>query len=144
MQVVLSSLRVMLNCKQNEDSPQSYLKRFKANMEVMESHIGGPLALIKIVKGKNSTFDSMSADDQTEAITKQHDRFMAYLHMDNSDHRRYGGLLKTLSTDQSLGSGRYPESLEKAVDALATYKIDKQVNQSKNDKGRKGDKDKWM
>ena len=51
MSVILDAMKTLLNSKQKEgETLQDYTKRFRIAREVLESHIGGPIILTKIVK----------------------------------------------------------------------------------------------
>ena len=51
MKTFADAIRTFLNTKQNESEPlQDYTRRFKTAKEIMESHIGGAIILIKYIE----------------------------------------------------------------------------------------------
>ena len=51
MSVILDAMRTLLNTKQKDvETLQDYTKRFRIAREVLESHIGGPIILTKLLR----------------------------------------------------------------------------------------------
>ena len=57
MEIIDNSLTHFLLTKQKDEELHKYTKRFKSSKQVLESHLGGPIKLIKIVSSM-STYDS--------------------------------------------------------------------------------------
>jgi len=50
MSIILDAVKNMINIKQRENETlQEYTKRFKTSLDVMESHIGGPIEFTKYI-----------------------------------------------------------------------------------------------
>jgi Zn-dependent peptidase ImmA (M78 family) len=63
MLVILDAIRTLLNTKQKDmETLQDYTKRFRIAREVLESHIGGPIILTKIVKTIQGYMDLPTQD----------------------------------------------------------------------------------
>ena len=51
MEIIIDSYRTVFSTKQREnESLQDYTRRFKTSREILESHIGEPISLIKYIK----------------------------------------------------------------------------------------------
>ena len=67
MLVILDAMRTLLNTKQKDvETLQDYTKRFWIAKEVLESHIGGPIILTKIVKTIQGYMDLLTQDVKVE------------------------------------------------------------------------------
>ena len=90
MSIVLDAVRTLLSTKQGDgESLNDYTKRFRVAKEVMESHIGGPIILTKIVTNMQGydENDKAKQDKFAKIACKQ---FLAYLYLENSDQAKYG------------------------------------------------------
>ena len=145
MSIILDVTRNLLNAKQKEnESLQDYTKRFRVAQEVLESHIGGPIILTKIVEAMPG-YDEKDKDKRDKYRAKANAQFMAYLYLDNADQSKYGSILMGLNTQQSLGNDQYPRSITEANNVLSNHKFDKSPSKSnrpsKND-SKKNDNEK--
>ena len=141
MAIITDSIRTFLNTKQKEsESLQDYTRRYKTAKEIMESHIGGPIILIKYIelteeykvdikthqniivngiityKGPN-TFE----DKNTK---KAASKLYAYIYLENSDKSKYESILKNLNQQNSFGNNQYPKSITEANNVLNNHKFD--------------------
>ena len=59
MSVILDSLKTLLNTRQKEgELLQDFTKQFQVTREVLESHLGGPTILTKIVNATTGYFEN--------------------------------------------------------------------------------------
>ena len=124
MSIILDANKNMINSKQREnESLQEYTKRFKTSLDVMESHIGGPIELTKYI-GKMKEYNPMDHDSFEKCKWKAYQQFIAFLHMENADKLKYGSLLTGLQTQISLGNNQYPQSITEANNVLSNHKFD--------------------
>jgi ribosomal protein S10 len=121
MSIILESIKTMVSTKQKEhESLQHYAKRFKTALDVMKSHIGGPLVLPKFVEEMNK-YDVVEAKKFQEMAFNQ---FMAYVYLDNADKAKYGTLLAGLNTQTSLENNQYPKTITEASNVLSNHHFD--------------------
>ncbi|KAL7562587.1 hypothetical protein ACA910_015458 [Epithemia clementina (nom. ined.)] len=122
MTVILDALRTLVTLKQREDKGlQDYTRRFKTCRDVLESHVGGPLELTKVVKSE-SGYDKTRHEEFVKMIFE---RFMTYVYIDNADKSKYGSLLTGLATQHSLGNNQYPIEIVEATNVLSNHRFDK-------------------
>ena len=51
MVIISDAIKVFMNTKQKEsESLQDYTRRFKTSKEIMKSHVGGPIILLKYIQ----------------------------------------------------------------------------------------------
>ena len=84
MSMILDAMKTLLNTKQKEgETLQNYTKRSRIAREVLESHIGGPIILTKIVKTIQGYVDLPTQDVEAEKNCKYEEnvfkQFLAYL-----------------------------------------------------------------
>ena len=85
MSIILDALRTLLGAKQKDnESLQDYTKRFRVAKEVLESHIGGPMILTKIVEAMKD-YDKANKEKQESCQKKAFEQFLAYLYLENAD-----------------------------------------------------------
>ncbi|KAL7571234.1 hypothetical protein ACA910_008892 [Epithemia clementina (nom. ined.)] len=122
MTVILNALRTLVTLKQREDEGlQDYTRRFKTCRDVLESHIGGPIELTKVVKAE-SGYDRSKHEEFVKIIFE---RFMTYVYIDNADKNKYGSLLTGLATQHSLGNNQYPTEIVEATSVLSNHRFNK-------------------
>jgi hypothetical protein len=81
------------------------------------------------------TFDGNNVNKgNKELIENVSEQLFAFLYMENSDHEKYGSLLKGLNSQKSLGHDQYPRTLSEANNVLSNHKLDatKQNKQNLN------------
>ena len=124
MSIILDAIKNMVNIRQKEnESLQEYTKRFKTALEVMESHIGGPIELTKYMS-KMKEFDPKDQESIWKCKMKAYQKFTAFLYMENADKAKYGSLLTGLHTQMSLGNNQYPQTITEANSVLSNHKFD--------------------
>mmetsp|Transcript_2611 Transcript_2611/g.5648 ORF Transcript_2611/g.5648 Transcript_2611/m.5648 type:complete len:194 (-) Transcript_2611:87-668(-) len=62
--------------------------------------------------------------DVKKLVLKSFEQLVAFIYLDNTDKKKYGSLLHTLSQQQSLKHDQYPKTLADATQALANHKHD--------------------
>ena len=90
MSMILDAMKTLLNTKQKEGKTlQDYTKRFRIAREVLESHIGGPIILTKIVKAIQEYVEFLIIEVEQKKNWKYKEnvfeQFLAYLYLENSD-----------------------------------------------------------
>ena len=124
MEIIFDSIQLMINLKQKEnESLQDYTKRFKTAQDVMVSHLGGPIYLLKYME-QMPGYDA-NDDDKVQACSDAaFKRFMAFTYLHNADQAKYGSLLKGLRTQMSLGQNQYPKTITEANNVLSNHRFD--------------------
>ena len=111
MAVIADAMISMTTMKQRDNkSLQDYTRRFETSREILESHIGGPLILLKYVK----TMSQYDKNDQYKTdglIHKASEQFFAHIYMENSDQDKYGSISKNLNEKKLLGNDQYPKTV---------------------------------
>ena len=125
MSIISQALRCLLNCKQKEkESLQDYTKRFRVAAEVLESHMGCPIYLLKLMTNMKD-FDKNDSDSVTKCGKQKHEQFLAYVYLENADQSKYGSILSGLNTQNSLRNEQYPKTLIEANNVLSNHEFDK-------------------
>ena len=143
MSIISDALKTWLLSRQKEgESLTEYTKRYKTAVEVLESHMGGPLVLQNYVQNmdgyKSSTeefVDSVMEDegivvqqqDKEETkklVVKAFDQLVAFVYLENADKKKYGSLIHNLSQQQSLKNDQYPKTIADATQAISNHKLD--------------------
>ena len=106
MSVILDAIKTLLSTKQKDrETFQDYTKRFRIAREVLESHIGGPIILTKIIKLIQGYVELPILDVEAEKNWKYKEnvfeQFLAYL-LENSDQAKNGSILSGLITQKSF------------------------------------------
>jgi hypothetical protein len=95
---------------------------------VLESHLGGPIILTKILNAIPGYFKNPS-----DKIEKQKNKLLenqafelllAYTYLKNADQAKYGSILSGLSTQQSLGNDQYSKTTTEANNMLSNHMFD--------------------
>ena len=129
MSVILDAMRTLLSTKQKEmETLQDYTKRFRIAKEVLESPIGGPIILTRIVKTIQGYINLPTQEVEAEKNRKYEEdvfeQFLAYLYLDNSDQTKYGSILAGLITQQSIKNDQYTKNITEANNVLSNHKFD--------------------
>ena len=138
MFIISQALRYLLNCKQKEkESLQDYTKRFRVAAEVLESHMGCPIYLLKLMTNMKE-FDKNDSDSVTKCGKQKHEQLLAYVYLENADQSKYGSILSGLNTQNSLRNEQYPKTLIEANNVLSNHELDKKsvTSNKKNEKTR--------
>jgi hypothetical protein len=124
MSIILDAIKTFINLKQREgEGLQEFTKRFKTALEVMKSHLGGPIVLTKYIKAMRE-YDPESEKSIKECNEKAFSQFVAYMYLENSDKSKYGSLLSGLQTQQSLKNNQYPQNITEANNVLSNHRFD--------------------
>ena len=98
MSIIYDAHKALWNTKQKEgESLQDYTDRFHVAREVLESHIGGPIILTKIVE-KMDGYKENEPDKIEICQKKAFNQFLGFLYLENADQAKYGTILTGLST----------------------------------------------
>jgi hypothetical protein len=136
--IVHDSIMNLLSAKQNNgESLQDYTKRFKNYRDVMESQLGGPLILTKMMESIPG-YNVNDPDKVEECQGKAYKQFLAYVYLHNSDHTKYGTLISTLSTQHSLGNDQYPKNITETNAVLSNHKFDPTFKSNQKKQENKG------
>jgi hypothetical protein len=85
MGIILESLCTFIGLKQRKnESLQDYTKRFKTSRDVLHSHIGGPILLVKYMVNM-SDYDKSDNDKVEKCGEIAFQQLLAYMYLDNSD-----------------------------------------------------------
>lgn len=131
LMIVRDTLRSVMNTRQKEgESLSKYTQRFRTAVEVLESHVGGPLALPRIAETMkewkefgDDTPDTVK-ETQDECFTYCHEALMALIYLENADKTKYASLVDNLSSQYALGNDQFPKDVTKAMYALSSHKVD--------------------
>ena len=124
MAIIHDAWCTLINTKQKEgESLQDYTKRFRVARDVLESHIGGPIILTKVVTLMKD-FDSEDDEKVKKCQQKAFKQYLAYVYLMNADRNKYGSILTGLITQQSLGNDQYPKTIAESNNVLSNHKFD--------------------
>ena len=130
MSIIYDSFRTFFGCKQKEgESLQDYTKRFRVAYEVLESHLGSPIYLANPTM-KMPNYNGNNAESCDKCIKETSDRFLAYAYLAMADTSKYGTLMATLNTQNSLGNQQYPKTITEANTVLSNHKFDNVKSQN--------------
>lgn len=145
MSIVSDALKTWLLSRQKEgESLTTFTKRYRTAVEVLMTHLGGPVTLNKYVENteayKNLPPDDIDSAGLDKLFEEAFEMLVAYVYMENSDQAKYGSLLQSLASQQSLKNDQYPKTMVDATQALSNHKLDnagkKKENSKKNDDSR--------
>jgi hypothetical protein len=91
-------------------------KRFTSLVEMVERSYGA-VAPEKIAKQNESAYKN----DADGTVKAERDKMLAYMFMKGSNWNHYGQLIKDLADDYALGTDKYPDNVETALQVLALY-----------------------
>lgn len=90
MSIICNALRTMVNLKQQEgESLHDYTQRFMTSLDVLVSHIGGPIDLPKYMKTMKG-YQELDQEKVTQCRETAFRMLMTFMYIDNSDKRKYG------------------------------------------------------
>ena len=96
MSIISDAFRSAFSSKQKEaESLQDYTRCFKTSMEILESHLGGPVILDKYVRTMPG-FDPNDMAKVNKMIKQASESLFAYLYLENSDQEKYGTIVQNL------------------------------------------------
>ena len=129
MSVIFDSIKSLSYTKQREgESLQDYTKRFKVMSEVLQSVIGTPIILAKLLESTDG-YTKMPMDEIEHEKNKilqdqMHEQLLAYIYLENADQAKYGTILSGLDTQNSLGNDQYPRTVAEANSVLSNHRFD--------------------
>jgi hypothetical protein len=107
--------------------------------DVLVSHLGGPIKLMKYIKTMDG-FDEMDPDLAKNCKEKAFQMLSAFIYLDNSDGTKYGSLITSLQTQQSLGNNQYLTTITEANNVFSSHWFDNPSKKfSKKDKDKSDD-----
>ena len=84
MSIIANSVRAFFTTVQKDnESLTEYTRRFRTSRDIMESHLGGPLRLEKVVKGMKG-YDVKDPDKVLELSKQAAERLYAFIHLENA------------------------------------------------------------
>jgi len=141
MAIVWDAMTALMKTVQKEgENLQDYTRRFRVAKHVMESHIGGPIILSKIVENMPG-YDEKNKDRCEKYQRDAYGKLMAYVYLHNADQAKYGSILRGLNTQQSLGNNQYPKTITEANSVLSSHTFDN-TPKGKMGQGNNNDKQK--
>jgi hypothetical protein len=124
MSIIADAFRSVFTSRQQEaESLQDYTRRFKTAKEILESHVGGPLAMTKYVKTMDG-YDPKDSSTTASLNTEASESLFAFLYLENSDQQKYGSILNNLNSQKSLGNDQYPRTIVETNNVLSNHKLD--------------------
>ena len=79
MSIITDALRAVLNTKQKEyEGLQDYMRRHKTSTDILESHLGGPLKLIKLVEDMDE-YDIKNPSKVQELYKQAYEQLLTYI-----------------------------------------------------------------
>ena len=126
MEVIDNAIVHFLLIKQKEDPLYEYIRKFKTAKEVLESHIGGPIILTKVVK-EFADYNKVDVTNQKNTVWK---RYCAYKCLKNANLAKYGQVLEHSKEQKSIGKEEFPENLIEAINTWSTYNIQQKQNEN--------------
>ena len=123
MSIISDVFQSAFSSKQKEaESLQDYTGRFKTSMEILESHLGGPVILDKYVRTMPG-FDPNHMAKVNKMIKQASESLFAYLYLENSDQEKYGTIVQNLNSQKSLGNDQYPKTIVETNNVLSNHKF---------------------
>jgi dsRNA-specific ribonuclease len=124
MSIISDAFRSLFTSKQKDgENLQDYTRRFKASMEILESHLGGPLILEKYVRTMTG-YDKTNDPRTDELIKHAAESLFAYLYLENADQDKYRTILNNLNSHKSLGNDQFPRTIVETNNVLSNHKFD--------------------
>ena len=99
---------------------QDYAKRLRVAKEVLESHVGGPIILPKVV-------EAMPGRDETDLIiekSKHCAQRFRHAPLETQTSRKCGSILTGLRAQQSLNNDQCPKTITDANNVLSNHPFD--------------------
>jgi hypothetical protein len=133
MAIISETYKSLFNCKQGEDESLSdYKSRFESSRDILLSQLGTQVVHLPKVAHADKDWDDRDKQKQDICYQRAHDKFEAYLFIENAYRPKYASLLKTLAEDFSLNQDRYPINLPDAHKALQERKYDSTYQELKD------------
>jgi hypothetical protein len=142
MSVILDSLITLLITQQKEaECLQDNTKCFQITRKVFESQSGRLIILMKPLldnKACNQYATDMQEHEKNEIFQQQaFKQMLAFTYLVHGDQTKYGSILTSLITQQSLRNDQYPKTISEANNVLSNHKFDitKFDNKNPNNNG---------
>ena len=133
MEIITNAFLTVFNTKEKDrESLQDYTRRFKTSIEVLESHLDGPIILKKYVEKMDDFTVGMTGEPLEKLQQEAGDMLVAFIYLINADRKKYGTLVRGLSTQQSLGNDQYPKTMSQATSVLSNHIYDSANNNNNN------------
>ena len=130
MSIVMDAYRALFNTKQRDgEHLNEYTTRFNTALKILEVHTGAHDAF-HLTKYKNDLQDEAAKDPAAAYMTEEKgykaasNMAVAYLFIENSDHKKYGSIIELMGQMKSLKDDRYPKDLVSATDLLVNHRWD--------------------
>ena len=143
MSIIANSVRTFFGTVQREkESLAEYTRRFRTAKDVMESHLGEPFSMLKIVES-HEDYDAKDTKKISEIRRESADQLYAFIHLENAGQSKYSQVLKNLNYEQSLGNNEYPKDIATTTTVLSRhqYETKKKHEDKKKPYSNKNDKD---
>jgi hypothetical protein len=73
MSIIYNAITMLFGTKQKEnESLQDYTKWFRVSRDVLESHMGGPIILTKVVEAMPGYDESIVSTQETRQVSQRH------------------------------------------------------------------------
>jgi len=131
--------------QRENESVADYTSRFKVAKDIMESHLGEPIGMKKVVEQLDD-YDKNDPSKIKEQRKEAAEMLYALIHLENADQAKYGQVLKNLNYQQSLGNNEYPKDITATTTVLSRHPYDTKKkpddkNTYKHNERNKNDKD---
>ena len=105
----------MIGWQGDKEDLLSYYKQFVGLVEVVENVFG----VIQPVGLATRNVDYGSKPD--EVMKAEREKLLAAMFLDGANKKKFGIMLNNLQTDHALGSKKYPDNLESALQVLTLH-----------------------
>ena len=75
-------------------------------------------------------------------VTEASGSLFDYLYLENSEHERYGPIIKSMGSQKSLGNNKYPKNVVETNNVLSNHKFDINKHKKQDHKHQKSNKNK--
>ena len=127
-------LKRFIELRQNESEDLiDYVKRFKQQRDVVKSMFGSEM-FIGFIRQQQEYLQAVDSGTKEDLRQEIEQRFTAYMLLRNSDQKKYGSLLTTLSTQYALNNDQFPRTIRGMTDVMSNHRHDNHGKQNKNNK----------
>jgi hypothetical protein len=98
--------------QQDDEDLNDYYNRYSSLIELVEQTYG-PFAPVTVAEK-----DPKYKGNEEATLERERNKMLACMFMQGASHLKYGGVMRQLKQDYALGDGKYPESMEQAVQVL--------------------------
>jgi hypothetical protein len=123
--------RNLITIRQFENEPLlDFVKRFKQVRDVYKSHVGTKI-LDEFTKKLDEYKEATDAAAKKAVKEASFEKWMAYLLIEQSDHNKYGSLIKGFVSQYLLGNDQYPKTIAAATDVLSQHRFDQKFHENR-------------